>query len=125
MINTDIDELLHKGAIREIPQADCQFLSNIFLIAKKTGGLRQVINLKDLNKFVWYEHFKIENIKLVKNLLQERDFLTSIDLKDAYFSIPMCEKDQPYLCFSWAEHFFCLLAYHLAYHQPLEFLLRL
>ena len=31
----------------------------------------------------------------------------SIDLKDAYFSIPMDRKFQPYLCFTWAEKYFC------------------
>ena len=48
----------------------------------------------------------MENIKLVKEIIQSNDFLTSIDLKDAYFAIPMCEIDQSYLCFSWENQFY-------------------
>ena len=45
------------------------FLSNIFLIYKKDGGQRPVINLKALNQFVNTEHFKMEGIHTVKDLL--------------------------------------------------------
>ena len=53
----------------------------------------------------------MENVKLVKEIIQQNDVLTSIDLKDAYFSIPMCLEDQAYLCFSWENQcytFTCL-----------------
>ena len=105
-VNQGIKELLQKGAIQPTKRSNCRFVSNIFLIPKKSGGLRPVINLKDLNTFVRYEHFKMENIKLVKEIIQSNDFLTSIDLKDAYFAIPMCEIDQSYLCFSWENQFY-------------------
>ena len=105
-VNQETKELLQKGAIQPTKRSNCRFVSNIFLIPKKSGGLRPVINLKDLNTFVRYEHFKMENIKLVKEIIQSNDFLTSIDLKDAYFAIPMCEIDQSYLCFSWENQFY-------------------
>ena len=105
-VNREIKALLQKGAIQPTNKSNWLFVSNIFLIPKKSGGLRPVMNLKDLNTFVRYEHFKKENIKLVKEIIQPNDFLTSIDLKDAYFSIPMCEIDQTYLCFSWENQFY-------------------
>jgi len=33
-----------------------------FLVEKKRGGLRPVINLKGLNNFVKMEHFKVEGL---------------------------------------------------------------
>lgn len=54
-----------------------------------------------MNKFVEYQHFKQENLNIVLDLIQKDDFLTSIDLKDAYFSIPINSDYHKYLRFSW------------------------
>ena len=62
-----------------------EFLSNLFLVSKKDGGHRLVINLKFLNSLIPYQHFKMEGMHLIKNLLQEHNFLIKIDLKDTYF----------------------------------------
>ena len=46
--------MLAKRAIREIPlSTDVPgFYSPIFLVAKESGGWRQILNLKAFNKFV-------------------------------------------------------------------------
>ena len=36
---------------------------------------------------------------MVLDLLQEGDFMTSVDLQDAYFSVPIHKEDQKYLKF--------------------------
>lgn len=93
--------MLSKGAIREVPWEQRVFLSNIFLVEKKDKGWRPVINLRDLNKFLTYNHFKMEGIHLLKDMLLEKDWLVKLDLKDAYFTIPMAEESQPFLQFTW------------------------
>ena len=62
LIQREIDSLLLKGAITVAQHSKDEFLSNIFLVPKKTGDLRPVINLKPLNEFVHDIHFKMENI---------------------------------------------------------------
>lgn len=95
-----------------------EFISNLFLVPKKTGDLRPVINLKPLNKFVRTIHFKMESIDYVKHLLQPGEFMAITDLKDAYFSIPIHPTDRKYLRFSWENslyEFTCLpFGYKLA-----------
>ena len=59
-----------------------QLLSNILLV-KKDGGNRPCINLKALNKFIPYKHFKMKGLHCLKYLLEKNDFLCKIDLKDA------------------------------------------
>ena len=59
-ITTEVQELLDKGAILETQLTPQNFVSQIFLVEKKGGGQRPVINLKGLNQFVKTEHFKME-----------------------------------------------------------------
>ena len=45
----------------------------IFLVPKKGGEHRPVINLEDLNVFLRYKHFKMEGIHLLKDILVRND----------------------------------------------------
>ena len=111
MITDEVDKLLKKGAIVEVESCANEFISNIFLVPKKTGDKRPVINLRYLNKFVSYFHFKMETIETVKSLIQEGDFLTSIDLTDAYFSVLIAPHFRKFLRFIWngvRYEFICL-----------------
>ena len=85
LIQKEISELLSKGAIREVVHEDGEFISNLFLVKKKNGKFRPVINLKHLNEFVSYYHFKQENLDLILKGIQKGSFFTSLDLTDAYF----------------------------------------
>ena len=51
--------MIEKGAITEVecPTAE-GFVSRLFLVPKKDGQRRPVINLKPLNRFLVYRHFK-------------------------------------------------------------------
>ena len=51
LIESEIQKLISKGAITVVPPSDNKFISNIFLVPKKTGDFRPVINLKPLNQF--------------------------------------------------------------------------
>lgn len=111
IVNQEIQLLLLKGAIIQSEYEHGQFVSNIFIVPKPNGKFRPVINLKYLNYFVTYEHFKQETFSVILDLIQENDFFTSIDLKDAYFSIPIHEDFQKYLKFFWGGQlykFVCL-----------------
>lgn len=63
--------------------------------------MRPIFNLKTLNQFVVYNHFKMEGFQVVKNLIQRRDWLCKVDLKDAYFCIPICKDHRKYLRFQY------------------------
>ncbi|CAH2224696.1 reverse transcriptase, partial [Pelobates cultripes] len=60
MISTEVVEMLSKGAIEELPFATPGFTSNLFLVPKKGGGVRPIINLRPFNAFLRYQHFQME-----------------------------------------------------------------
>jgi len=60
LISQEVKAMLGKGAIQKVTNVEGQFLSNLFLVPKKDGGNRPVINLKSLNSFIPYLHFKMK-----------------------------------------------------------------
>ena len=79
--------MLHKQSIRETTHETTKFVSPIFMVKKPVGGTRLVLNLKELNEFVKYEHFKMDDIKIIINMVTRNCFMATIDLKDAYYSV--------------------------------------
>jgi len=73
LIREEIAEMVQKGTAEQIHPSE-GFYSNLFLVPKKDGGQRPAINLKALNQFVQKQHFKMEGIHNLKNLLQPRDW---------------------------------------------------
>ena len=103
LITAEIAELLSKRAIVETLLSPDNYLSQIFLVEKKDGGQRPVINLKGLNQFVRQEHFKMEGLHLLPDPLQPGDWMAKMDLKDAYLQVPIHPDHQPLLTFLWEE----------------------
>jgi len=106
MVEEEIQSMLGKGAIKKVPSQKGEFLSSIFLVPKKDGGNRPVINLKNLNSFIPYQHFKMEGLHVLRDLIQEGDFMCKIDLKDAYFVVPIAPESKKFLRFLWGQSLF-------------------
>ena len=106
VMQEEIEKLLLKGAIQLVSPSNGQFVSRLFLVPKKTGDLRPVINLRPLNKFIIRKHFKMENLQNVTQLVRKGDYMVTIDLKDAYFSIPIHQSHRKFLRFSWRNQLF-------------------
>lgn len=100
LVDQEIDAMISKGAIFEVDSCEDQFLSNIFLRPKKNGKMRPIINLKKLNKFISTPHFKMEHLLTFLPFIQDM-FLTSLDLKVAYFTFPIDPAYRRYLRFLW------------------------
>ena len=101
ILKEEVTALLQKHAIEEVKTCHPRrgFFSRIFLVKKRSGGWRPVIDLSRLNKFVLCPHFKMETLDTVRMSLQKGDWATSLDLRDAYFHIPIHQKSHRYLRF--------------------------
>lgn len=97
----EVDQLFGKSAIENVPVKERleDFYSTFFLVPKKTGDLRPVIILKPLNNFLQKKHFKMDSLNSVLNLVQIGDWAFSLDLKDAYFHVPIHKTHKQFLRF--------------------------
>ena len=82
------------------------FVSNIFLRPKTNGTFRMIIDLSDLNKFITKNHFKMDHLEVAADMLFPGAWLTSIDLKEAYYALPIHPEFQKYLVFQWENKFY-------------------
>ena len=105
LIEEEVQKLLKKGAISTVQQCEDQFLSHLFSGAKKDGSQRPVMNLKPLIRFVVRCRLKMEVVHMLRNLLKYGDWMVSVDLKDAYQSVPVTEKHRKYLRLQWEGKF--------------------
>ena len=68
---------------------------------KKDKSYRVIINLKILNKIIEYHHLKMESLMSAVKLMFPNCFMASVDLKDAYYYVPVATKHRKYLKFKW------------------------
>ncbi|KAJ8918504.1 hypothetical protein NQ315_015209 [Exocentrus adspersus] len=101
-IRTEIENLLKMGAIEECEHCPDQFVSNIFLADKPNGKKRFILNLKQLNAYIRTCHFKMENARTAIRLIQKGTYGATIDLKDAYYLLPIHESSRKFLRFHFS-----------------------
>ena len=103
IIDNEVEKFLVKGIIRLSSHEDGQVISPIFTRPKKDGSHSVIFNLKKLNESVTYHHFKMDTLETAIRLMRPGCYMTSIDLKDAYYTIPIAEEHQKYLKFIWRD----------------------
>ena len=107
-VDDELRKLLENGCIKKLPsQLPNGWVSNIFLVPKKQGGFRMILNLKHLNKYVTYTKFKMDHIDKVIQLIRPGDFFSSLDLVSAYQHFWIKEEYQPYFQFCWRDNYYC------------------
>ena len=100
-LTSEVNNLERAGVIEKCVHEDGEFISHIFGRPKKDGSMRVILNLKDLNEHVTYEHFKMDTRQMAARLLTKDCFMASVDLKQAYFMVPIAEEHKKYLKFHW------------------------
>lgn len=96
-----VEKLIRKGVITKCKPVHGQFLSHIFLVPKPDKSNRLILNLKSLNRYMVAPHFKLDNFKSVRDLITKNVFMTTVDLKDAYYMVPIFTKHRKFLRFSF------------------------
>ena len=82
------------------------FYSRLFLVPKPHQRWRPVIDLSRLNTFLLVEKFKMETPESIRTSLIPGEWVSSIDLSDAYLHIPIHPNSRKYLRFCYKSQVF-------------------
>ena len=66
----EVQKLLKLGVVKEVLPVAGQIVSPVFLVPKKDGSQRMISNLRRLNQYIDYEHFKISSVSEARMLVQ-------------------------------------------------------
>ncbi|XP_029441848.1 LOW QUALITY PROTEIN: uncharacterized protein LOC115081559 [Rhinatrema bivittatum] len=102
-LQREILELLEKGAIEPVHSSDQLrgFYSIYFLVPKKDGGFRPILDLRRLNRYIKVLQFHMLRTVDVLQTITPGDWFTSVDLKDAYFHVPVAPHHRQFLRFAF------------------------
>ncbi|KAL0196189.1 hypothetical protein M9458_009761, partial [Cirrhinus mrigala] len=103
VMEQEVATLLRKEAIEVVPPHDREsgFYSRYFIVPKKDGGLRPILDLRLLNRSVMRLKFKMLTIKQVVSQIRSEDWFVTIDLKDAYFHVSILPQHRKFLRFAF------------------------
>ncbi len=103
VLREEIAVLLAKDAIEPVPPAEMRqgFYSPYFIIPKKGGGLRPILDLRVLNRALHKLPFKMLTHRCMIKCIQPQDWFAAIDLKDAYFHVWILPWHRPFLRFTF------------------------
>jgi len=99
VLDEEVRQMTLKAAIEPVPVGQECFHSHLFLVPKKGGKWRPVIDLKALNRTIDIPSFRMETPESIRALMRPGDWTVSIDLSDAYFHIPIRPRFRRFLTF--------------------------
>ena len=85
-----------RGRSNQPPQSP-GFYSRLFLVQKASASWRPIIELSTLNDYVTSSHFHMETPQSVLRSIRPGDWMSSLDLQDAYLQAPVHRDSRRYL----------------------------
>ena len=93
-----VDQFLNSDIIERSPTQNQDSLSQMFVVREK-DKVRPILNCQRINQFIQCQHFKMESVPILRDLIEAGDWMCKIDLKDAYTVVPIHPESRQYLSF--------------------------
>ncbi|KAA6365103.1 MAG: putative reverse transcriptase, partial [Streblomastix strix] len=122
-LETLILKELQENIIVEVNGNQLKWLNPIFAIPKKgKAGWRKIMDCKRLNSHLQCNHFKMEDIKTLRELIRPGDWIIKLDLESAFNHITVEPNFRPFLGFEFKGRFYMYTAMCFGVrHAPLIF----
>lgn len=104
-LTAEVRELETKGAIERVNREDIHYFSPFFGL-EQGPKLRPILNASQLNKHLSPPHYKMEGLHTLEELLEPGDWMSKLDIKDAYLQVPVAPSDRKYLGFQWEDKYY-------------------
>ena len=99
--------LVSKAAVSQVEDLNSPgFYCRLFAVPKSTGGFRPILDLSPLNTSLRHIRFRMDTPVLVRRSMRPNDWSVSVDLRDAFFHVPIHPRDRKWLRFSWKTRVF-------------------
>ena len=101
-LDLEVQALISKQAVELVHNPESPgFYGRLFVVPKASGGWRPVLDLSTLNSYLVQRHFRMETASSIRDSIRPRDWVVSVDLKDAYFHLLIHRADRKFLRFTW------------------------
>ncbi|XP_043348930.1 uncharacterized protein LOC122455943 [Dermochelys coriacea] len=118
LLEKEVRLLLEAGAVEAVLRSlrGKGFYSRYFLIPKAKGGLRPILDLRGINKFLVKARFRMVSLGTIIPSLDAGGWYAALDMKDVYFHIAIHPTHRRFLRFTVGqEHYqFAVLPFGLA-----------
>ena len=99
-VDAETTRLLACGAIERCISVP-EFISPLHCVPKKKSGFRLILNLSHLNGHIDPPRFRNDDIRTVAEYINNNDHLTSLDITNGFYHIPVSLDYRQFLCFQW------------------------
>lgn len=96
-IDEELDEMLRLGIVEP---SNSPWSSPILLVKKKDGKYRFCVDYRKLNAVTIRDSYPLPNINDTLDKLRDARYLSSLDIKSAYWQVPMAENSKMYTAFT-------------------------
>ncbi|KAA6393097.1 MAG: hypothetical protein EZS28_011374 [Streblomastix strix] len=94
-----LSEELKNGIIKETNSI--QVFKPTFIVSRKDGRLRKILESRKINFFTKHVHFKMDGPEQLRQILHQSDYATILDIKDAFHHIHVQQNLQQFLSFKF------------------------
>ena len=114
-VSIAVDSLYEGGCVRKVA-VQPRVCSPLLVVTSRSGKQRLVVNLRYINRFLWKDKFKYEDIHTAMAYFEKDSFVNTFDLKSGYHHVDIHEDFQSYLGFRWDGQYyvFSVLPFGLA-----------
>ena len=100
-VDSEVKQRLAKGQFEEVSADFAKVVCPLDVVPKASGGFRLILDARYTNAFLPDIEFRLEDLRVVAQVVDPGDLLFSTDLEDAYLHFRIEESSRPYLCFRW------------------------
>lgn len=98
-VNFAVKKFLKAGIIEHCHDPRARDHLSPFFTLKEATKNRPILDCRRINQCIQVNHFKMEGVPALRDLIESNDYMVKIDLKDAYTVIPIHRDSRRFLVF--------------------------